>query len=154
MKKIKTIEAVAAYRTLKSLKTSSMSDDAAMRVWKTMKALRQVADTYDKDVEEAQESLRDDKFEEMQRKLQECQQLEQKHTDEGYEYTKDDSAKFAEVNEYFFNRKQKTEKYFKELADKEVEVAIEEVDEKELFKAAKDCGLKFADMESLEVVIG
>jgi hypothetical protein len=65
MKKIKTIEAVVAYRTLKALKTSSMSDDAAMRVWKNMKALRQVADTYDKDVEEAQQSLKDDKFEEI-----------------------------------------------------------------------------------------
>ena len=129
MKKIKTIEAVAAYRTLKALKTSSMSDDAALRVWKNMKALRHVADTYDKDVEEAQESLKDDKFEEMQRKLQECQQLEQKHADDGYEYTKDDSAKFGEV-------------------------AIETVDEKEVFKAAMDCGLKCADMESLEGVIG
>ena len=154
MKKIKTIEAVTAYRTLKALKTSSMSDDAAMRVWKNMKALRHVADTYDKDVEEAQESLKDDKFNEMQLMLQECQQLEQKHTDDGYEYTKDDSAKFAEVNQYFFNQKQKTEKYFADLANAEVEVSIEEVDEKELFKAAKDCGLKFADMESLEVVIG
>ena len=154
MKKIKTIEAVAAYKTLKALKTSSMSDDAALRVWKNMKALRSITATYDKDVEEAQESLKDDKFEEMQRKLQECQQLEQKYADEGYEYTKEDSAKFAEVNEYFYNQKQKTEKYFKDLANAEVEVAIEEVDEKELFKAAKDCGLKFADMESLEVVIG
>ena len=154
MKKIKTIEAVDAYRTLKALKTSSMSDDAAMRVWKNMKALRQVADTYDNDVEEAQQSLKDDKFEEMQLMLQECQQIEQKHTDDGYEYTKDDSAKFAEVNQYFFNQKQKTEKYFADLANAEVEVSIEEVDEKELFKAAKDCGLKFADMESLEVVIG
>lgn len=153
MKKIKTIEAVAAYKTLKALKTSSMNDDAALRVWKNMKALRHVADTYDKDVEEAQESLKDEKFDGMQQKLQECQQLEQKHTDEGYEYTKEDSAKFAEVNEYFFNQKQKTEKYFADLANAEVEVAIEEVDEKELFKAAKDCGLKFADMESLEVVI-
>ena len=44
MKKIKTIEAVAAYRTLKALKTSSMSDDAALRVWKNMKALRSVSD--------------------------------------------------------------------------------------------------------------
>lgn len=154
MKKIKTIEAVEAYRTLKALKTSSMGDDAALRVWKNMKALRSITATYDKDVEEAQESLKDDKFEEMQKKLQECQQLEQKHADEGYEYTKDDSAKFAEVNEYFFNQKQKTEKYFSDLANTEVEVAIEEVDVKELFKAAKDCGLKFADMESLEVVIG
>ena len=154
MKKIKTIEAVGCYRTLKALKTSSMSDDASLRVWKNMKALRHVADTYDKDVEEAQESLKDDKFEEMQRKLQECQQLEQKHSDEGYEYTKEDSSKFAEVNEYFFNHKQKTEKYFADIANAEVEVAIEEVEEKELFKAAKDCGLKFADMENLEVVIG
>ena len=108
----------------------------------------------DNGVEEAQESMKDDKFEEMQRKLQECQQLEQKHADEGYEYTKDDSAKFAEVNEYFFNQKQKTEKYFSDLANAEVEVAIEEVEEKEIFKAAKDCGLKFADMESIEVLIG
>lgn len=154
MKKIKTIEAVNAYKTLKGFKTSSLSEETMLAVWKNMKALRSIADTYDKDVEEAQESLKDDKFEEMQRKLQECQQLEQKHADEGYEYTKDDSAKFAEVNQYFFNQKQKTEKYFKELADKEVEVSIEAVDEKELFKAAKDCGLKFADMETLDVVIG
>lgn len=47
-----------------------------------------------------------------------------------------------------------TEKYFSDLANAEVEVSIEEVDEKELFKAAKDCGLKFADMETLDVVIG
>lgn len=153
MKKIKTIEAVNAYKTLKGFKTSSLSEETMLAVWKNMKALRHVADTYDKDVEEAQESLKDDKFDEMQRKLQECQQLEQKHADEGYEYTKDDSAKFAEVNEYFFNQKQKTEKYFSDLANAEVEVAIEAVDEKELFKAAKDCGLKFADMESLEAVM-
>ena len=154
MKKIKTIEAVNAYKTLKGFKTSSLSEETMLAVWKNMKALRHVADTYDKDVEEAQESLKDDKFEEMQRKLQECQQLEQKHADEGYEYTKEDSTKFAEVNQYFFNQKQKTEKYFSDLANAKVEVAIEDVDEKELFKAAKDCGLKFADMESLEVVIG
>ena len=153
MKKIKTIEAVNAYKTLKGFKTSSLSEETMLAVWKNMKALRHVADTYDKDVEEAQESLKDDKFDEMQRKLQECQQLEQKHADEGYEYTKEDSAKFAEVNEYFFNQKQKTEKYFSDLANAEVEVAIEAVDEKELFKAAKDCGLKFADMESLEAVM-
>lgn len=153
MKKIKTIEAVNAYKTLKGFKTSSLSEETMLAVWKNMKALRHVADTYDKDVEEAQESLKDDKFEEMQRKLQECQQLEQKHADEGYEYTKEDSAKFAEVNEYFFNQKQKTEKYFSDLANAKVEVAIEDVDEKELFKAAKDCGLKFADMESLEAVM-
>ena len=154
MKKIKTIEAVNAYKTLKGFKTSSLSEETMLAVWKNMKALRSIADTFDKDKEEAQESLKDDKFEEMQGKLKTAQENERKMKEEGYTYTKEDSAKFAEVNEYFFNQKQKTEKYFSDLANAEVEVAIEAVDEKELFKAAKDCGLKFADMESLEVVIG
>lgn len=152
MKKIKTIEAVNAYKTLKNLKTSALNEDAAMQVWKDMKALRSIADTYDKDIEEAQETLKDDKAEEMQKKLQECQELEKKHKEDGYEYTKEENDKFVEVNKYYFEQGEKTKKYFKELADKEVEVDIEEVDEKELFKAAKDGGLKFADMESLEIV--
>lgn len=33
MKKIKTIEAVVAYRTLKALKTSSMSDDDGEEIY-------------------------------------------------------------------------------------------------------------------------
>ena len=152
MKKIKTIEAVNAYKTLKGLKTSSLNEEEAMKVWKNMKALRAVSETYDKDIEEAQETLKDDKLEEMQQKLQECQDLEKKRNEDGYEYTKEESDKFLEVNKYFFDQKQKTEKYFKELADKEVDVEIEEVEEKELFKACKDGGLKFADMECLEVV--
>lgn len=152
MKKIKTIEAVNAYKTLKSLKASSLSEDEAMKVWKDMKALRAVSETYDKDIEEAQETLKDGKQDEMQRKLQQCQELEKKRNEEGYEFTKEDSDLFTEVNTYYIEQKQKTEKYFKELAEKEVEVEIEEVAEKELFKAAKDGGLKFADMECLEVV--
>ena len=154
MKKIKTIEAVNAYKTLKGFKTSSLSEETMLAVWKNMKALRSIADTFDKDKEEAQESLKDDKFEEMQGKLKTAQENERKMKEEGYTYTKEDTDLLQEVNAYFAAFGKKTMEYFKELADKEVEVAIEAVDEKELFKAAKDCGLKFADMETLDVVIG
>lgn len=152
MKKIKTIEAANAYKTLKSLKTSSLSEEEAMKVWKNMKALRAVSETYNKDIEEAQETLKDDKLSEMQKKLQQCQELEKKRNEESYEFTKEDNELFSEVNKYFFDQKQKTEKYFKELADKEVDVEIEGVDDKELFKACKENGLTFADMECLEIV--
>ena len=74
MKKIKTIEAVNAYKTLKGFKTSSLSEETMLAVWKNMKALRSIADTFDKDKEEAQESLKDDKFEEMQGKLKTAQE--------------------------------------------------------------------------------
>lgn len=152
MKKIKTIEAVDAYRTLKALKTSSMSDDAAMRVWKNMKALRQVADTYDKDVKEAQESLKDDKFEEMQGKLKTAQENERKMKEEGYTYTKEDTDLLQEVNAYFAAFGKKTMEYFNELADKEVEVEITEVEEAELLKAIKACEKSFDDMEMLACI--
>lgn len=154
MKKIKTIEAVNAYKTLKGFKTSSLSEETMLAVWKNMKALRSIADTFDKDKEEAQDSLKDDKFEEMQGKLKTAQENERKMKNEGYTYTKEDAELLEEVNTYFAAFSKKTMEYFNELADKEVEVAIEAVAEKELFKAAKDCGLKFTDMESLEVVIG
>lgn len=152
MKKIKTIEAVNAYKTLKNLKTSALSEEEAMKVWKDMKALRSISETYDKDIEEAQETLKDDKLEEMQKKLQQCQDLEKKRNEDGYELTKEDTDLFGEVNAYFIDQKKKTEEYFKELAEKEVEVELQEVEEKELFKACKDGGLKFSDMEMLEVV--
>ena len=152
MKKIKTIEAVAAYRTLKALKTSSMSDDAAMRVWKNMKALRHVANTYDKDKEEAQNSLKDDKFEEMQGKLKTAQENERKMKNDGYTYTKEDVELLEEVNTYFAAFSKKTMEYFNELADKEVEVEITEVEEAELLKAIKACEKSFDDMEMLACI--
>ena len=93
MKKIKTIEAVNAYKTLKGLKTSSLSEETMLAVWKNMKALRSIADTFDKDKEEAQDSLKDDKFEEMQDKLKTAQENERKMKNEGYTYTRSEERR-------------------------------------------------------------
>ena len=152
MKKIKTIEAVKAYNTLKELKTSSMSDETMMNVWKDMKALRPVAETYNKDVEEAQNTLKDDKMEEMQGKLQKAQENERKAKSEDYQYTDEDITLLNEVNEYFTAYRQKTEKYFQELADTEVEVEIVEVEDTELLKALKSGEKNFETMETLACI--
>ena len=145
MKKIKTIEAVNAYKTLKGFKTSSLSEETMLAVWKNMKALRSIADTFDKDKEEAQESLKDDKFEEMQGKLKTAQENERKMKEE-------DTDLLQEVNAYFAGFSKKTMEYFNELADKEVEVEITEVEEAELLKAIKACEKGFDDMEMLACI--
>lgn len=151
MKKIKTIEAVNAYRTLKALKTTSLNEETMMSIWKNMKALRGISETYDKDIEEAQTSLKDDKLEEMQKKLEKCRDLENKAKD-GYLYTKEDNDLFVEVNTYFAEYRKKTEDYFKQLSDAEVEVEITEIDDAELLKAIKASELSFSDMEMLGVI--
>lgn len=151
MKKIKTIEAVNAYKTLKKLKTSSLSEETMMAVWKNMKALRSISETYDKDIEEAQNSLKDDKLEEMQKKLEKCRELENKAKD-GYSYTKADNDLFTEVNTYFAEFRKKTEEYFKQLSDAEVDTEITDIDDTELLKAIKASDLSFDDMETLCVV--
>lgn len=151
MKKIKTIEAVAAYKTLKALKTTSLNEETMMSIWKNMKALRGISETYDKDIEEAQTSLKDDKLEEMQKKLEKCRDLENKAKD-GYLYTKEDNDLFVEVNTYFAEYRKKTEDYFKQLSDAEVEVEITEIEDTELLKAIKASELSFSDMEMLGVI--
>lgn len=151
MKKIKTIEAVSAYKTLKALKTTSLNEETMMSIWKNMKALRGISETYDKDIEEAQTSLKDDKLEEMQKKLEKCRDLENKAKD-GYLYTKEDNDLFVEVNTYFAEYRKKTEDYFKQLSDAEVEVEITEIEDAELLKAIKASELSFSDMEMLGVI--
>lgn len=151
MKKIKTIEAVNAYRTLKALKTTSLNEETMMSIWKNMKALRGISETYDKDIEEAQTSLKGDKLEEMQKKLEKCRDLENKAKD-GYLYTKEDNDLFVEVNTYFAEYRKKTEDYFKQLSDAEVEVEITEIEDTELLKAIKASELSFSDMEMLGVI--
>ena len=96
--------------------------------------------------------MKDDKFEEMQGKLKTAQENERKMKEEGYTYTKEDTDLLQEVNAYFAGFSKKTMEYFNELADKEVEVEITEVEEAELLKAIKACEKSFDDMEMLACI--
>lgn len=148
--KVKTIKAVEAYRALKTLKVGGMSDDAMLAVWKNLKALRPVSETYDKDIEEVRVTLQDEEFEKMQQRVKEAQELERKVKEEVRDMTEAEKREIAEINTWFAAWNKKGEEYLKSLAEKEVEVKIDPLDAAELLKAFKGSDRTFEDAEKLD----
>ena len=148
--KVKTIKAVEAYRALKTLKVGGMSDDAMLAVWKNLKALRPVSETYDKDIEEVRATLQDEEFEKMQQRVKEAQELERKVKEEVRDMTEAEKREIAEINTWFAEWNKKGEEYFKKLAEKEVKVDIDPLDASELLKAFKGSERTFEDAEKLD----
>lgn len=148
--KVKTIKAVEAYRALKTLKVGGMSDDAMLAVWKNLKALRPVSETYDKDIEEVRATLQDEEFEKMQQRVKEAQEVERKVKEEARELTEAEKQEIAEINAWFAAWNKKGEEYLKSLAEKEVEVKIDPLDAAELLKAYKGSDRTFEDAEKLD----
>ena len=147
--KIKTIKAVEAYRTLKMLKVGSMSDEAMLAVWKNLKALRPISETYDKDIEEVRATLQDEDLEKMQQRVKEAQEVERRAKEEARDMTEAEKREIAEINAWFAAWNKKGEEYLKELAEKEVKVDIVEIDVEELLKAFKMSDHTFEEVEKL-----
>ena len=147
--KIKTIKAVEAYRTLKMLKVAGMSDEAMLAVWKNLKALRPISETYDKDIEEVRATLQDEDFEKMQQRVKEAQEVERRAKEEARDMTEAEKREIAEINAWFAAWNKKGEEYLKELAEKEVKVDIVEIDVEELLKAFKMSDHTFEEVEKL-----
>ena len=147
--KVKTIKAVEAYRALKALKVSSMSDAAMLAVWKNLKALRPVSETYDKDIEEVRVTLQDEEFEKMQQRVKEAQELERRAKEDVRDMTAAEKQEISEINAWFAAWNKKGQEYFKELAEKEVKVDIVEIDVEELLKAFKLSDKTFEEVEKL-----
>ena len=148
--KVKTIKAVEAYRALKTLKVGGMSDDAMLAVWKNLKALRPVSETYDKDIEEVRATLQDEEFEKMQQRVKEAQELERRAKEEVRDMTDAEKQEISEINTWFAAWNKKGEEYLKSLAEKEVEVKIDPLDAAELLKAYKGSDRTFEDAEKLD----
>lgn len=146
---IETIKAVEAYRALKTLKVAGMSDEAMLAVWKNLKALRPISETYDKDIEEVRATLQDAEFENMQQRVKEAQEVERKVKEEARELTEAEKHEIAEINAWFAAWNKKGQEYFKELAEKEVKVDIVEIDVEELLKAFKLSDKTFEEVEKL-----
>ena len=148
--KVETIKAVEAYRALKALKVSSMSDEAMLAVWKNLKALRPISETYDKDIEEVRATLQDVEFEKMQQRVKEAQEVEQRAKEEVRDMTADEKREIAEINAWFAAWNKKGQEYFKSLSEKVVEVDINTLDAAELLKAFKGSDRTFEDAEKLD----
>ena len=148
--KVKTIKAVEAYRALKALKVSGMSDDAMLAVWKNLKALRPISETYDKDIEEVRATLQDEEFEKMQQRVKEAQERELHAKEEARDMTAAEKREIAEINEWFAVWNKKGKEYFNSLSGKVVEVDINPLDAAELLKAFKGSERTFEDAEKLD----
>ena len=148
--KVKTIKAVEAYRILKNLKVSSMSDESMLAVWKNLKALRPISEVYDKDIEEVRATLQDEEFEKMQQRVKEAQERELHAKEEARDMTAAEKREIAEINEWFAAWNKKGKEYFNSLSEKEVEVDIDSLDVVELLKAFKGSDRTFEDAEKLD----
>ena len=149
--KIKTIEAVLAYKQLKEIKVNKLNDETMLAIWKDIRLLRKVAEEYDKDVKEASNSLQDDEFKNMQKRLIEAQRRSAQSSDE--EMTEDEKKDVIEINSYFEDFNKKGETYFKELADKEIELELELVDSSEILKALKGADKTLESAIELEFIM-
>ena len=147
--KVETIKAVEAYRTLKMLKVAGMSDEAMLAVWKNLKALRPVSETYDKDIEEVRATLQDEDFEKMQQRVKEAQELERRAKEETRDMTDAEKREISEINAWFAAWNKKGQEFFKELAEKEVKVDVVEFEAEELLKAFKASDKTFEEVEKL-----
>lgn len=146
---IETIKAVEAYRALKALKVGSMSDEAMLAVWKNLKVLRPISETYDKDIEEVRVTLQDEEFEKMQQRVREAQEVERRAKEEVRDMTDTEKQEIAEINAWFAAWNKKGEEYLKELAEKEVKVDVAEFEAEELLKAFKASDKTFEEVEKL-----
>lgn len=151
--KIKTIEAAKAYKAIKEMKITSMSDDTMVSVWNNLKALRPISEEYDKDVEDARKSLEDDKYNEMNQRLQKAVERENQIKEGKHVMTAGEKKDVEEINKWFMDFQTRGKKFFDGIAEKEVEVEIARLPAGEILKVLKENGKTFDVMESLSWMV-
>ena len=148
--KVETIKVVNAYKALKEMKVSDMSDDEMVAVWDNLKSFRKVSENYDKDVSDRNTSLIDDKVKEMSERRNKALQLENDEKAGKYKRTSKDIQEVQELNMYFNSFNAKYNKAMKDHADQKVEVTVSKIDSKEFIKAFKQSGKTMGEIMDLE----
>lgn len=129
---MKTIDIVKAYRIINDAKLTKMEDADKFKVIKATRQLKPVAASFDEFVKEAQERLKPEGWDDMQKKARQWQE-------DG------DRSNLAveerrEINRYFMDYNAKVEECVKEEAEKEPELTYERLSEEafEKFIASND----------------
>lgn len=135
---IKVKEIIDAYRVLKELKVNSLSNEAAISVWKDLKVMRPICKDYDETVDEIKESFNDETFKENQKKAHQLYK----------------EGKSSETLDKYFNElNEKFNKFIQDELDKTVNIELEAISEDELIKAVASTNLSFDSMNMLEIII-
>lgn len=118
---MKTIDIVKAYRIINDAKLTKMEDADKFKVIKATRQLKPVAASFDEFVKEAQERLKPEGWDEMQKKSRKWQEDGDKST-----LTVEERR---EINRYFTDYNAKVEECVKEEAEKEPELTYERLSE-------------------------
>lgn len=147
--KIKTINASESYKALKDLKLSTIDENIMFDIWKIIKELRPIHETYQADIESLKQTLQDEKYDKMVERLSKARERENKVKNGEYSLTMEDKQDVIEINQYFEDFNKKGDAFFKELGEKEVDIDARAIKEDEMLKILKMNDKDFSFMEKL-----
>lgn len=140
---MKTKQVVEVYNTLNSAKLSKMDDKDKFLVIKAMRQLKPISISYEEDMKDAQEKLKDDNFEKMQNRAKEW---EEKHGKQSLmqDLSAEDVKELNNINKYFEDYQSKVKGYFEEEGGKDNELTYEKLSEEAFGKliASNDFDVK------------
>ena len=153
MKKIKTIKAVAAYKVLKSLKVKELNEELCLGIWKNIKALRSINETYEQDVKDIADSLKSDDDEKWEERRQKAGEMELKVKNGVAKYTLDDINELVAIGKRNAELEGKQVTRLTELNDALVEVDIKPIKEADMIKAVKLNDQSIGVMDELDFLL-
>lgn len=140
---MKTKDVVTVYKLINESKLSKMEDAGKFKMIKIMRAMKPVATSFEDFQKDAQEKLKDEDFEGMQKRAEALQQNQNNA----------DPKEFKEVNAYY-------EKYYKALNDclnpeleKENDFEYEKLTEEEMGKYLASNDFKMDEIMKIEEAI-
>ena len=119
------------YKALGAAKVTSLSEEEILKVVKARKALKPHAESYDAFMDDLREKMKPEGFDEIQKKIQTQEKLSSQELSILYDYDK------------------KVLSASKEEREKDLEVAIEKLDNKVSAKIIKENGWTFDELEAL-----
>lgn len=122
---MKTSDCIQAATSLRTAKVTKMEDKEKMTVIKAMRALDKVAKEYEALVKEVKEKLKDERFDNMSRRVEEFNAL---HRD-GQALTTKEQQEVKELNNYFANYNKRLDEVLKGEYEREVTVEYERLTE-------------------------
>ena len=150
---IKTEDALKAYNVLASAKYSKLEDADKIKVWKTVRGLKPVAEKFDEDSKDAAEKMKPTEyFDERMEKAQKYEMM-MKQPDLDASKLPMGAAEYAAFVEEFKKYNKLVNDAVRDFADKEVEVEIETIKEDSFGKLMASNDWTMAQAMTLEVMI-
>lgn len=125
---MKTKQVVEIYNVLCGAKLSKMEDKDKFLIIRAMRQFKPVAISYEDEMKDAKEKLKDERFEEMQNLAKEWEENHGKQVKIS-DLPDSEVRNLEEINRYFMAYHQNVDKYAKELLGKDNEFSYEKISE-------------------------